>query len=161
MQGPLKQMMSKQAQPGRLCWMGLRSERRGPIVTPSHVDMCPDRGLLGDRYQGRSGTRQVTLFQWEHLAAIAAYIGWAQLDPALLRRNLGVQGLNLLALKGKDFYVGEVLLRHTGACHPCSRMEEVLGTGGYNAMRGHGGITAQVLRGGQMAIGDAVSAPID
>jgi MOSC domain-containing protein YiiM len=73
-----------------------------------------------------------------------------------LRRNIVVSGINLLALKDKTFSVGEAQLEMTGLCHPCSKMETVLGPGGYNALRGHGGITAKVVQTGLLAIGDKV-----
>ena len=67
-----------------------------------------------------------------------------------------VSSINLLALKHQQFQVGEVLLETTGICAPFSRMEENLGAGGYNSMRGHGGITAKIIQGGQIQIGDTV-----
>ena len=67
-----------------------------------------------------------------------------------------VRGLNLIALKGVRFHLGSALLEGTGACHPCSRMEQTLGPGGYNAMRGHGGITAVVLEDGDVTLGDTL-----
>jgi MOSC domain-containing protein YiiM len=53
--------------------------------------------------------------------------------------------------------VGGAVLRITGICAPCSRMEEVLGFGGYTAVRGHGGRCAEVVTPGRVAIGDAVA----
>jgi MOSC domain-containing protein YiiM len=97
----------------------------------------------------------VTLVQAEHLQVVAALLGLEALDPTLLRRNLVVSGVNLLALRGRQFRVGDVLLEGTTPCHPCSRMEENLGHGGYAAMRGHGGINARVLRGGMLRVGEA------
>jgi MOSC domain-containing protein YiiM len=123
----------------------------------NNVFASPERGLDGDRYQGRSGDRQVTLLQAEHLPVIASCAGHAQITPELLRRNILVQGINLLALRDKVITIGAVELAVTGLCHPCSRMEEILGAGGYNAMRGHGGVTARVLTGGPILIGDSVS----
>jgi MOSC domain-containing protein YiiM len=141
---------------GQVEWIGLRPARR------AHPSSCPEAiavagaGLVGDHYNGGSGSRGVTLIQSEHLAVVAALMGLDDLAPALLRRNLVISGLNLLALKGQCFQVGEAVLEGTGPCHPCSRMEEALGPGGLNAMRGHGGLTARILQGGLIRIGDPV-----
>ena len=117
----------------------------------------PGRGLRGDRWRGSAaGARQVTLVAAEHLRAVAGFLGLDAVAPARLRRNLVVEGVNLLALKGNRFRIGAALLEHSGECHPCSRMEEEFGPGGYNAVRGHGGITARVIEGGAIRVGEAV-----
>ena len=155
-------------------WIGVRPARDVAMRALDEVDALPGKGLLGDRYSGRSGIREVTFLQWEHLAVIAAFLGEQSLgeqslgeqslcdrgaiEPARLRRNLLVSGINLIALQRARFTIGNVLLEGTGPCHPCSKMERVLGAGGYNAMRGHGGITARVIEAGALHLGDAVSA---
>lgn len=151
-------LLAAPMRPGRVQWIGVRPARREPLVVVESVLAQAAQGLVGDRYRTRNdGKRQVTLIQAEHLAAIAGYLGREAVDPGLLRRNLVVAGINLLALKGKRFRVGAALLEHTGDCHPCSRMEEVFGPGGYNAVRGHGGITARIVETGVIRLGDEVA----
>jgi MOSC domain-containing protein YiiM len=143
--------------PGRLVWIGLRPSRRDPMAVVEAAMLEPGRGLEGDHWRGAAdGARQVTLMAQEHLAAIAAYLGRAVLEPQRLRRNLVVAGLNLLALKDRRFRIGGALLEWSGECHPCSRMEGELGPGGYNAVRHHGGITARVVTAGLIRAGDRV-----
>lgn len=157
----LRQLIETLPHRGLVEWIGLRPERRAPMKSVTGVYASPDYGLEGDRYAGRSGDRHVTLIQAEHLAVIARLLGNDEPVAAeVLRRNLVVSGINLLALKGRTIAVGDAHLDVTGSCHPCSRMEETLGPGGYNAVRGHGGITARVLKGGRIAIGDPVY-PLD
>jgi len=154
----MRRLLDAPMQPGRLQWIGLRPARRAAMLAVPEAMLDPVDGLAGDRWSGRpGGNRQVTLIQAEHLAAIGAFLGRAPVPPELLRRNLVVAGLNLLAMSGERMRIGTgVHLEVTGACHPCSRMEEVLGPGGYNAVRGHGGVTARVLEGGRVRLGDAV-----
>ena len=71
--------------------------------------------------------------------------------------HIVIGGINLIALRNRTFRVGTALLRGTGVCAPCSRMEQILGPGGYNAMRGHGGITAEVVDPGTVKLGDALT----
>jgi MOSC domain-containing protein YiiM len=139
-----------------LVWIGVRPERRLPVCPVDEAILDPHVGMEGDHYGRDAGKRQVTLIQAESLAAIASHLGLETLAPEVLRRNLVTRGINLLALKNRKFRIGDAVLEMTGECHPCSRLEETLGVGGYNATRGFGGITAKVLARGRISIGDAV-----
>ena len=143
-------------QSGRVEWIGIRPERNTAVEAVDSVAVSEKKGLAGDHYRGQSGSRHVTLIQAEHLPVVAALLNRDTLDPALVRRNVVVSGVNLLALKDKQIQLGNVILQITGQCHPCSKMETILGPGGYNAMRGHGGMTARVIQGGQISVGDAI-----
>ena len=153
----MQELMNNMAKPGRLDWISKRPIKRGPVEVYDSAEVSVQEGLVGDHYGGTSGNRQVTLIQAEHLEAVARILGVEEVDPTLTRRNLVVSGINLISLKEKRFHVGEVLLEGTGPCVPCSQMETNLGHGGYNAMRGHGGLCARVIKGGTIKIGDEVS----
>ena len=144
-------------QKGNVCWMGVRPGRDEPIEVVSQVQATTESGIIGDRFSGDPGAdRQVTLIQQEHLQALASILGCESVDPALTRRNIVVSGINLTSLKGCIFAIGNAVLQGTGNCPPCSKMEQNLGPGGYNAMRGHGGITACVIQDGTISVGDEV-----
>jgi MOSC domain-containing protein YiiM len=154
----IAELKARLPQHGRLDWIGLRPVKRGPMQIVEEVEVVTDRGLHNDHRMQRQpgGKRQVTLVQAEHLPAIASLSGHDAVPPDWLRRNLVVSGINLYALRDRQFSIGDVLLEGSGICAPCSRMERTLGPGGYNAMRGHGGITARVLEGGVIRVGDVV-----
>ena len=153
---------------GRIEAIVLRPGRDLPAVSVPSALAFVDRGLEGDRSAAKpasrpgGGKRQLTLIQAEHLALIRAWSG-CDVAAADLRRNLVVSGVNLLAQHALfadqplQVRLGpDVLIVVTGPCDPCSKMEALLGPGGYNAMRGHGGTTARVIQGGLVSVGDAV-----
>ncbi len=147
------------ASAGRLEWIGIRRARRGDVTAVGSAELAAGRGIVGDHVAARAGgRRQVTLIQYEHLPLIARFAGVETVEPAMLRRNLIVSGINLCALKRRRFRIGEVIFESTGDCHPCARMEKTIGRGGFNAMRGHGGLTAVVHTDGRIAVGDTVVA---
>lgn len=150
----LAELTSSYSTPGKLVWIGTRPARRQPMVVHSKI-MVEEKGLARDRTT-RPSNRSITLVQQEHLAVIASLSNKSVIYPEALRRNLVVSGINLLALKDQQFQIGDAIFQGTGICAPCSRMEETLGNGGYNAVRGHGGITAKVLQIGTISIGDKV-----
>ncbi len=153
----MKTLINTLPQAGRVEWIGIRPSRTEAMRSLQTVAVNAV-GLEGDRFRGTTKSRrQVTLIQFEHLPVIAACLHRESINPADLRRNIVVSGINLLALKNKTFQMGGSVLAYTGLCHPCSQMEQRLGEGGYNAMRGHGGITASVIQPGTVSIGDEVS----
>ncbi|TCQ86015.1 MOSC domain-containing protein [Pseudomonas sp. JUb52] len=151
---PLKELLAQVPQSGEVRWIGVRPISRAPMVEIDAVEARRDAGLTGDHARPTPrNQRQVTLIQWEHLPVVAALIGKA-VAPADLRRNLAIAGINLFSLKHRRFRIGQAVLETTGWCQPCARLEERLGPGTFQAMRGHGGLTARVLESGIIRLGD-------
>ncbi|WP_447586829.1 MOSC domain-containing protein [Pseudoxanthomonas mexicana] len=155
---PLATLMATLPRAGKVEWIGLRPARDEAMIATGTVQAIAGAGLVGDRYKGGSGKRGITLIQAEHLPAIAALAQRPDLTPALLRRNVVVSGIPLVALKQRRFRIGTAVFEGTEECDPCSRMEDALGPGGYNAMRGHGGLCARIVEGGTFGLSDALEA---
>lgn len=157
----LRERMSTFPYTGKVVWIGLRPAPRMPMLSLPRVEAIAGRGLAGDRTAEKSrpgNQRQVTLIQAEHLESVGRLLRRDAIDPGLTRRNIVVAGINLAALKRHSFRIGSAVLEMTGECHPCSLMETQLGIGGYNAMCGHGGMTAIVLESGLIEVGAIVTA---
>ncbi|MEZ5661092.1 MAG: MOSC domain-containing protein [Burkholderiaceae bacterium] len=168
--GGLRELTVQFGRPGRLEAIVLRPGRRAPADWADEALAEPGRGLRGDHRADKVRTgdqarrRELTLLQAEHLPVIASLLNRDEIDARLLRRNLVIQGLNLAALaplfpdQTLLCRIGsEVVIEATGPCAPCSRMEAVLGSGGYNALRGHGGITGTHRARGWLRPGDTVT----
>jgi MOSC domain-containing protein YiiM len=142
---------------GEVEWIGIRSHKGSEIEQKSSVDAITGHGLDGDKAGQRpGGKRQVTLIQAEYIDVIRSLLPNAQLDFANLRRNIAISGINLNALKDCVVRVGQAELEITGFCHPCGKLEAQLGEGVFNALRGHGGLTAKVTNGGLIQVGDKI-----
>ena len=157
---PLHELLAAVPQQGSVRWIGVRPTARTAMLELDAVEARREAGLTGDHSRpGPRNARQVTLIQWEHLAVISALMGRPADNPITayeLRRNIAISGINLFRLQGRRFRLGQAILETTGWCQPCARLEQRLGRGTFQAMRGHGGITARVLQGGIIRLNDTL-----
>jgi MOSC domain-containing protein YiiM len=120
-------------------------------------------GLAGDRYALGGGTwaqypdleKQVTLIDRDDVAAVAAETS-SELTPGDTRRNIVTTGIDLPALVGQWFRVGDALLFGMKRCPPCTHLERLTGVRLVKAMAYRGGINAAVVAGGPIAEGSLV-----
>lgn len=120
------------------------------IVEVDSVECVAGRGLRGDRFfdfkEDYKG--QVTLFAWETFDALRQTQGKPELTPSVLRRNVVVEGLDLDALIGKQFSLQGVTLEGTGECKPCYWMDQAVGSGAEDWLKGRGGLRCKIVTDG-------------
>lgn len=137
--------------------------RRGAPPEPrAQVELRAGEGVVGDRHFRKgarpSRRRALTLVAAEDLEALARE-GWA-LAPGATRRQVLVRGVDLASLVGRRFRLGTALVEGTGPCTPCAHLEALTQPGLEQALAGRAGITARILEGGDVAVGDALR-PLD
>lgn len=130
-------------------------------TTPETITIRAGHGVVGDRYAGRAAHRAavVTVVAIEALEAVAAELGVAPFDPAAARRTILTRGLEVEALRGREFAIdtgdGPVLLGGGRPAAPCAWMDVVLAPGAHAALRGRAGVRCAALSSGTLRRGPA------
>jgi len=119
------------------------------------AELVAGKGIVGDRYYG--SVRQVTLICTGEVTKAAAEWGSGDMDPAASRRNLVVDLPELPRDHGAIIRIGDVVLSVWRDCAPGELMDAVYGEGARQALKERAGISAQVVEGGSIKIGDRVT----
>jgi MOSC domain-containing protein YiiM len=132
----------------------IKRAHRGPMDAAIRATLVAGRGIAGSANQG--GKRQITIIdleRWQELMDLLR----ADLETSARRANLVVDSLDLFDSRGKTLRVGATRLHVLGETRPCERMDEAL-PGLQAAMRDRwgGGAFAEILEGGEIAVGDRV-----
>jgi MOSC domain-containing protein YiiM len=113
-------------------------------------------GVRGDRYFGE---RNLTLIEAEALEGLFEDAG-VELSAAESRRQVLTRGIRLNDLVGRRFRVGEVECVGEEWCEPCSHLEGLTRPGVLRGLVHRGGLRADIVRGGRIAVGDEVAAAV-
>jgi MOSC domain-containing protein YiiM len=147
---------------GRVEEINIAAELEGALAPVDAVDALAGQGLRGDRYFSSQPRppgegRDLTLIQAEALDGLIEEHGIA-LPGAESRRNVLTRGIDLNALVGERFTVGEVECVGIELCEPCAHLQKLTQPGVLRGLVHRGGLRADIVRGGRIAVGDAVSA---
>ncbi|WP_338849453.1 MOSC domain-containing protein [Massilia sp. W12] len=131
-----------------------------PLTAQHSVQVDAGKGIAGDRNYGKQDEpgQNITLVEAEELEAFCQLYGRAY-EPSVIRRNLVTRGVRLNDLVGKQFQLGELVLRGVELCEPCSIVGDLLAGPAISAPQvvkywvGRGGLRADVVQGGQLHIG--------
>jgi hypothetical protein len=131
-------------------------EAEKPLVRVETVKAVARRGLEGDRYFGGRGTfsgtgrgYQLTLVEAEALDDVE--LSWEQ-----ARRNVVTRGIVLNGLVGRRFTVGTVECVGRRLAEPCSHLEKLARPGLIRPLVHRAGLRADILRDGEISVGDSV-----
>jgi MOSC domain-containing protein YiiM len=116
------------------------------------VEVTAD-GVVGDRY---GEARDLTLIEAEALEGLRADTG-IEMSAAESRRQVLTRGIRLNDLVGQRFSVGGVECVGQELCEPCAHLQGLTQPGVLRGLVHRGGLRADIVSGGRIAVGDAVA----
>jgi MOSC domain-containing protein YiiM len=145
--------------------IALAEQATGDLRIVEHASAIANRGLEGDRYAAKAGTftpandtargYDLTLIEAEVLDSLTLPDG-NHLEYAAARRNIVTQGIDLNALVGRRFRIGNVECLGQRLCEPCSHLERLTTKGALQGLIHRGGLRADVLSDGEVTAGATV-----
>ena len=128
-----------------------------PLLEVSRIECVAGHGIRGDRYYDyrEDYKGQITFFSSEVFESLVRNLGLTSKSPGVLRRNVIVSGVDLNKLIGEEFVIQGVRFRGTGHCKPCYWLNEAFAAGTECFLERNGGLRAQILTDGSIAVGDA------
>ena len=128
-----------------------------PLVEVASIECVAGHGIRGDRfYDYRDNYKgQITFFSLEVFEKLIRHFGLTNKSAGAVRRNVIVSGIDLNSLIGEEFSIQGVRLRGTGHCKPCYWLDQAVVPGTEEFLEGNGGLRAQILSNGVIAVGDA------
>ena len=128
-----------------------------PLIEVPKIECVAGHGIRGDRfYDYRDNYKgQITFFSFEVFAKLAEHFGLTDKSAGAVRRNVVVSGIELNDLIGEEFSIQGVRLRGTAHCRPCYWLDQAIAPGAEQFLEGNGGLRAQILSDGVIAVGDA------
>jgi MOSC domain-containing protein YiiM len=128
-----------------------------PVLEVPSIECVAGHGIRGDRfYDYRDDYKgQITFFSFEVFEKLAQHFGLTDKSAGAVRRNVVVTGIHLNDLIGQEFSIQGVRLRGMAHCRPCYWMDQAIAPGAEKFLEGNGGLRAQILSDGVIAVGDA------
>lgn len=140
---------------GAVLALGTAPTYGAAITEHDALTLISDVGIEGDRHAGKK--RAVSIVCIGELARAATDFGNQQFDGLRTRRNIVVDLDELPRTHGARFTIGKVELAVWRDCAPCNLMDEIFGDGAQAALRQRAGITASVVLGGIVRLGDVLA----
>ena len=151
---------------GKIVKLLISKDPKSAMLNVNQIVLEAGKGIFGDRYYNQEGTfsnkgeiepdRDVTLIEIEKIDALNKEHN-LDITAEDFRRNIVVSNCDLNSLVGKEFQIGEVVLKGLRLCEPCKYLSNKLDNEKVLSQMVHkAGLRAQIIKGGSIDLNSQV-----